>query len=174
MHPEPRSSSDEQRDDRRVVEGAVIAGIVSGGTLTAMTTIMSALRGGDVWSGIKATAAPIFGDVATAPGFHPVLVPLGLVLHLVVSIGWALGFAALFSGLSKKATVLAGVLWGFVVWLGMYYVVLPFVGLASIRDAAPLARVLAHHVLFGVSLAVAFLPFQRRQPTYAGGMFRSV
>lgn len=170
----PRSSSDDARDDRRVVTGAIVAGLVSGGTLTAMMTIMSALRGNDIWFGMKGTAAPILGDVAMTPGFHPVAVPLGLALHLFISIGWALGFASLFYGLSKKATLLAGVLWGVVVWLGMYYVVLPLVGLASMRDGAPISRAIAYHVFFGVILALAFLPFQRRQPTYAGGVFRSV
>lgn len=170
MSPEPRSST----DDRRVVIGAVVAGLVSGGTLTAMMTIMSALRDKDIWFGIKGAAAPILGDVAMTPGFHPIAVPLGLALHLFISVGWALAFAALFSGLSKKATVLAGAFWGVVVWLGMYYVVLPLVGLASMRAGAPVSRAIAYHVFFGLMLAVAFLPFQRRQPTYAGGIFRSV
>lgn len=174
MHPVPRSSTAEQRDDRRVVKGSVVAGLVSGGVLTAMMTVMSAVRGKDIWFGIKGTAAPILGDVAMQPGFHALAVPLGLALHLFISVGWALAFAAIFYGLSRKATLLAGALWGVVVWLGMYYVVLPLVGLASMREGAPLSRVLAYHVFFGVILAAAFLPFQKRQPTYAGGVFRSV
>jgi hypothetical protein len=166
----PRSST----DDRRVVKGAVVAGLVSGGTLTAMMTIVSALRGKDIWFGMKGTAAPFLGARAMAPGFDPIAVPMGLALHLVISIGWALGFAAIFYGLSKKATLAAGALWGVVVWLGMYYVVLPLVGLAAMRAGAPISRVVVYHVFFGVILALAFLPFQRRQPTYAGGTFRSV
>jgi hypothetical protein len=161
-------------DDRRVVNGAVVAGLLSGGVLTAMMTLMSALRGKDIWFGMKGTAAPFLGERAMSPGFDPIAVPVGVALHLFISIGWALGFAALFYGLSKKATVLAGAFWGIVVWLGMYYVVLPLVGLASMRTGAPISRVVAYHVFFGVILAVAFLPFQRREPTYAGGSFRSV
>src|SRR5688572_22917703 len=141
-----RSSTEAERADLGVVKGAIVAGLVSGGTLTAMMTVMSALRGKDIWFGMKGTAAPILGDVAMTPGFHPVAVPLGLALHFYISIGWALAFAALFYGLSKKATVVAGAFWGVVVWLGMYYVVLPLVGLASMRDGAPVSRAIAYHV----------------------------
>lgn len=160
-------------DDRRVVRGAVVAGLISGGALTVMMTVMSALRGKDIWFGMKGTAAPFLGERAMTPGFDAIAVPMGLALHLFVSIGWALGFAALFYGLSKKATVLAGAFWGIVVWLGMYYVVLPLVGLASMRAGAPAERAIAYHVFFGLILSLAFLPFQKRLPTYAGGKFRS-
>jgi hypothetical protein len=169
----PGSSTEDARHDRRVVNGAIVSGLVSGGVLTAMMTVMSALRGKDIWFGMKGTAAPFLGGRAMTPGFDPIAVPLGLALHLFVSIGWALGFAALFYGLSKRATVAAGALWGIVVWLGMYYVVLPLVGLASMRAGAPIGRVVAYHIFFGVILSLAFLPFQRRLPTYAGGLFRS-
>lgn len=165
-----RSSS----DDRHVVKGAVVAGLVSGGVLTAMMTIMSALRGKDIWFGMKGTAAPFLGERAMSPGFDLLAVPMGLALHLFISIGWALAFVSIFYGLSKKATVLAGAFFGVVVWLGMYYVVLPLVGLASMRDGAPMSRAIAYHVFFGVILALAFLPFQRRLPTHSGGAFRSV
>jgi hypothetical protein len=162
----PRSSTDAPpADERQVVNGALVAGLVSGGVLTTMMTLMSALRGKDVWFGMKGAAAPFLGERAMSPGFDALAVPMGLALHLFISIGWALGFAALFYGLSKKATVLAGAFWGVVVWLGMYYVVLPLVGLASMRAGAPMSRAVLYHVFFGVILALAFLPFQRRQPT---------
>jgi hypothetical protein len=158
-----RSSTDE----RRVVNGGLVAGLVSGGLLTVMMTLMSALRGKDIWFGMKGAAAPFLGERAMTPGFDALAVPLGLALHLFISIGWALAFSALFYGLSKKATVIAGAAWGVVVWLGMYYVVLPLVGLASMRAGAPMSRAVAYHVFFGVILAVAFLPFQRRQSAFS-------
>lgn len=167
---DPASSS----SDRRVVKGAVVAGLVSGGLLTVLMTAMSALRGKDIWFGMKGTAAPLLGERAMSSGFDALAVLLGIALHLFISVGWGLGFASIFYGLSKKATVLAGAFWGIAVWLGMYYVVLPLVGLASMRAGAPLSRVVAYHVFFGLILALAFLPFQKRLPTYAGGAFRSV
>ena len=164
----PRSSTEAPHaDERQVVNGAMVAGLVSGGVLTTMMTLMSALRGKDVWFGMKGAAAPFLGERAMTPGFDPIAVPMGLALHLFISIGWALGFASLFYGLSTKATVLAGAFWGADVWLGMYYVVLPLVGLASMRADAPMSRAVLYHVFFGLILALAFLPFQRRQSAFS-------
>lgn len=166
----PQSST----DDRQVIRGGVFSGLVAGGLLTTMMTVMSAMNGKDIWFGMKGAAAPFLGEVAMTPGFHALAVPLGLALHLLISVGWALAFASLFYGISKKLTLLAGLAWGIVVWLGMYYVVLPVVGLGAMREGAPLSRVVAYHLFFGLVVALAFLPFQRRLPTYAGGRLQAV
>jgi hypothetical protein len=57
-------------------------------------------------------------------------------------------------------TMLAGIAWGFVVWIGMYYVVLPLVGLDAMRRDAPVERAIAFHVIFGVMTAAAFLGYR--------------
>jgi hypothetical protein len=44
----------------------------------------------------------------------------------------------------------------------MYYVVLPIVGLAEMASSAPVWRAALYHVVFGVAVALAFLPYQRR------------
>jgi hypothetical protein len=60
-------------------------------------------------------------------------------------------------------TLLAGVLWGVVVWLGMLYVALPVLGFPA-GGNSPLPVAIFTHVLFGVVLAAAFLPYQRELP----------
>ena len=154
-----RSSSPELR---HAIEGGVVAGLAAGLLLTLMMTAMSLARGTDVWFGIKGAAAPFLGARAMTPGFDFGAVLLGLIVHLAISVAWTLPFSLLVHGLGKGATVLAGAVWGLVVWIGMFYVVLPLVGQGAMVRQSPVGRAIAYHVFFGVAAAVAFLPFQRR------------
>jgi hypothetical protein len=70
-------------------------------------------------------------------------------------------FALLSYGLNRNATVVAGIAWGIVVWLGMYGLVLPLIGADSFLHATPLVAAVFDHVLFGATVGAAFLPFQR-------------
>ena len=64
----------------------------------------------------------------------------------------------------RVATVLAGALWGIVVWLAMFYVVLPVAGAGVVARGAPIGGAVTGHLIFGLALGIGFLPFQRRQP----------
>jgi hypothetical protein len=155
----PRS----ENDLRRSVVGGVAAGLAAAALLTAMMTIMSLARGADIWFGMKGAAAPILGERAMQPGFDFFAVWLGLMCHFAVSVAWAVPFAMLFSHLGRLATIAAGAAWGIVVWLGMFYVVLPWVGLGEMRHGAPLSRAILYHLFFGISVAIAYLAFQREE-----------
>jgi hypothetical protein len=147
----------------RAALGGVASGIVAGLFLTLMMTAMSLARGNDVWYGIKGAAAPFLGARAMAPGFDLFAVWLGLMIHLAISVAWALPFAFLFYGLRRGATILAGAAWGIVVWLGMFYLILPAVGLEQMQREAPVVRAIVYHLFFGVAVAIAFLGFQRAE-----------
>jgi hypothetical protein len=81
-----------------------------------------------------------------------------------VSIAWGAAFGLLFFGLSKATTMIAGLLWGFVVWIVMYYMLLPLLGLGDMARGAPLSLAIVEHLLFGIVLGAAFLPYQREYP----------
>jgi hypothetical protein len=87
-------------------------------------------------------------------------VAVGVISHLAVSLVWGLIFAALFYGLTKIGTLVAGTLWGIVVWLGMFHVLLPLLGQSSIAQAMPPLRAIVLHLLFGLALGIGMLPFQ--------------
>ena len=148
-------------DWRDAVRGGVFAGTCAGILLSLSIVLTSAARGKDVWYGIKGTAAPLIGERAMQPGFDLPALWLGLVCHLMISIGWATLFALLAYGLSRRATLIAGAAWGFVVWIGMYWVVLPIAGLESMRGDAPASRAIAFHMLFSIAVAVALLGYRR-------------
>jgi hypothetical protein len=161
----------ESRYWTRGAMGGVAAGLIAGAWLSIIMLLVNIAKNQDVWVGMKMAAMPFLGERATQPGFDLGPVALGLLSHFAVSAIWGLLFGVLFYGLSKGATVAVGALWGVVVWIGMYYVVLPVVGLASLARSVPIGMAVANHVLFGVLVGLAFLPFQI---TKRGDQFRGM
>lgn len=145
------------REVHRATSGGAIAGLAAGTWLTLFMTVMSAARGGDIWHTMKGASGPFVGERAMQPGFDLLPVLLGLTAHLAISVGWGVVFGLIAHGLGGTATMGAGAAWGFVVWLAMYYVVLPIVGLASMRADAPVGRAIAFHLVFSLATAAALL-----------------
>jgi hypothetical protein len=152
----PKTSTDAKY---AALEGAV-AGIAAGGVLTLMMTFMSAVAGHDIWYGMKGAAAPILGGAATGPGFSFLPVMVGLTMHFFISMLWGIGFGFIAYHLDRRTTLIAGGLYGLVVWLGMFYVVLPLVGLSQMAAEAPVVKNALYHVFFGLSIAVPFLALE--------------
>jgi len=152
-----------EKDLSRTISGGIIAGLVAAAFLTLMMTVMSAARGTDIWFGMKGAAEPFLAERAMQPGFDFFAVWLGLMCHAAVSVAWAVPFALLAEQLSPLATIGAGAAWGLVVWIGMFYVVLPLFGLGSMRHDAPISRAILYHVFFGVAVALAYLGYQRSE-----------
>jgi hypothetical protein len=155
------SRSAESERWRRGLGGGIVAGIIAGAVLSVFMTIMNLTQGKDVWVGMKGAALPFLGERAHAPGFDAGAVVLGVLCHFAVSIGWGGLFGVIAYGLSKGMTVLAGALWGIVVWLGMYYAVLPLVGAGEVTRSTPVVQAITTHVLFGLVVGLGFLPYQR-------------
>ena len=146
-------------ESRRALFRGAFSGVTAGLVLTLMMTIMSAVGGRDIWYGIKGAAAPFFGDRAMQPGFdlYPALV--GFFAHLAISAGWGALFALVVEGSRPVIAAVAGVLWGFVVWIGMYYLVLPIVGLSSMQNDAPVGRAIAFHLIFSIAMTAAYFVY---------------
>jgi hypothetical protein len=119
------------------------------------------IQGNDVWVGMKMASAPFLGERVFEPGFAMGPVVVGVLSHFAVSLVWGILFAWLFYGISKGLTVLAGAFWGIVVWLGMFYIVLPLVGLGGMAADVPVLFAIVEHVVFGLAVGIGFLPYQR-------------
>ena len=155
------------RGRSHAVGGGVVAGLIGGIVLSLILVLMTRSSGGDAWTALKGASAPIYHDRAGAPGFDAGPVALGVLFHLAIATVWGVLFGLIFYGLSRGATVLAGAVWGIVVWLGMYYVVLPAFGLGGITAHVPVERAVLLHVVFGLVVGASFLPYQRRSLTDA-------
>jgi hypothetical protein len=155
--------SDQQRRGKNGIAGGAVAGIVGGVFIAVFLLLTNLAAGRGFWTTFKGAGAPFFGERAMEPGFDALAVLVGLVSHFAVSIGWGVLFGLLVYGLSKRATVLLGAVWGLVVWVGMYYVLLPVIGLGEIATSTPIAMAIISHLLFGLGVGLGFLPYQRRR-----------
>ncbi len=153
---------------RLALRGGGVGGFVGGALMTLLGLTMSLAHGRDIWPGIKGAALPFIGDRAMQPGFETSPVLIGLLTHFAVAIAWGTLFGMIAFGLSRGATLVAGVIWGLIVWVGMFYVVLPMIGLGFITRSVPIGAAILQHIVFGIGVAAGFLPFQRwrraRQP----------
>lgn len=146
------------------ISGGIVAGVIGGIAISVFMLIVAITRGQEIWGVMKMAGAPFIGERAFAPGFDLGAILIGVASHLAVSIVWGVLFAALFYGQSRSTTVIAGLFWGLVVWLGMFYLVLPVAGLGEMAREAPIGMAVIQHLVFGLGVGIGFLPFQRPQP----------
>jgi hypothetical protein len=149
----------------RAVGGGVVAGVAGGLLLALFLVGIAAGHHADVWQTLKGAGAPFLHDRAMRPGFDGLAVLVGVVSHFAVSIVWGVLFGLLALGLERGATVGLGAGWGFVCWFGMAFVVLPMVGLGEVANHLQTFGAVVEHVIYGVVLGLAFLPFQITRPT---------
>ncbi len=157
------------RDLRHCIKGGIVAGIVGGLVVALLMLLANVIMRENAWTVFGLAAKPILGKSALEPGFHALPVIVGVVSHFAVSIAWAIPFALIAYGLMRNETVLAGALWGIVVWLVMFYIVLPLVGLRDVVRTTAVMAALLEHMLFGIALGLGFLPYQR--PEVRAGHF---
>jgi hypothetical protein len=152
-----------ERQLEGAARGGVIAGLISGLVILVVLAIINAVEEKSVLGGLKFASYPFFGKRVFEPGFDHVTIVAGVASHMAVSMVWGTLFALIFFGLSRRMTLLAGAFWGLVAWVAMLYAVLPVLGLPA-GGNNPVAMAIITHVLFGLALAAAFLPFQRELP----------
>ena len=123
--------------------------------------VMAALHGQPVSRPLEMPAAVLLGREAVGPSIDVGPLVLGQVLHFAISIAWAVPFTELVIGTSRRTAVLSGALWGLVVWGAMAWIVLPLAGLGDLARATWRTGAGALvHLLWGLGVAAAFMPFQ--------------
>lgn len=147
------------------VSGA-IAGLIAGVAVLAAAILYSWLATPEeAWLPMKNVAATWLGLGALIGGGWTVVI--GLATHFGNSIAWGIVFGLLMSWRRNAAvTVIAGFVWGMVVYLVMTWVTLPGI------DPTMAARVAVQpiwwwwllHVIYGVVLGAAWLAVAGRAP----------
>jgi hypothetical protein len=156
------------------ITGGALSGILGGIALSLYMLLATIARGADPWLAFKFASVGFYGERALDRGFSADTVFWGILAHFAIAAGWGLLFGLLVFGASRGATVFAGVVWGFVVWIAMYHIVLPLAGLADITQGSSAAGAIIAHIIFGGSLAIGFLPFQRPMGYSSTPLTRSI
>jgi uncharacterized protein DUF6789 len=146
----------------RALLGGVVAGVLAGIILSIILLLIMTGHGADPWMALKGAGAPFLRERAHQPGWDAGAVIVGVLSHLAVSVVWGVLFALVVYGFSRTATVISGVPFGLAVWIGMHYILLPLLGIPG-GNQSPV-QALALHVIFGLAVAVAFLPYQSSVP----------
>jgi hypothetical protein len=141
--------------------GGAIAGLAGGVAMAVVAALLSASMGQDIWHEPKRIAAIIYGPAAlAATGFDAGPVLLGSLLHLLVS---AL-LGAIFGIVTRRwlhltsdfgTPIMAGLVYGLLIWTAAYFVVLPLFNPALLEVYPP--AFIIQHVAYGVVLGLVYM-----------------
>jgi hypothetical protein len=136
--------------------GGAVAGLGGGIAMAIVGAMISTPLGGDIWLESKQIAAVVYGAAATAQsGFVAGPVIVGTLLHLIVSA--ALG--AIFGILTRRVLrltsefgtlIMAGLIYGLLIWMIAYFLVLPSFN-PPLRETYAPAFVIQHLVYGAVT-----------------------
>jgi len=147
--------------------GGALAGLAGGVAMALVAALLAASMGQDIWHESKRIAAIVYGPAAlSAAGFDlgPVLV--GSLIHLLVS---AL-LGALFGIVTRRwlhltsdfgTPVLAGLIYGLMIWMVAYFIALPLLNPALLEVYAP--AFIIQHVTYGIVTGLVYM-WLRPQP----------
>jgi hypothetical protein len=147
--------------------GGAIAGLIGGLAMAIVGAIISASLGGDIWLEAKQIAAVVYGPATTAQaGFAVGPVLIGTLLHLLIStaLGALFGIVTrrIFHLTSEFGTLLmAGLIYGMLIWLGGYFVVLPLINPLLRETYAP--AFIVQHLVYGAVTGLIYT-WLRPQP----------
>lgn len=145
--------------------GGTIAGIGGGLAMIIVAALLTTAIGEDVWREPREIAQPLFGGAA-AVGAAPIVA--GTILHFLM----AALFGAAFSLVSRRllrlpsdygVPVVAGLIYGLMLWVLAYFVVLPILNPALLDTYAP--SFIIQHLVYGVVTGLIYA--QLRSAPYA-------
>lgn len=151
---------------RRILASGALAGIIGGVIMAMFVMIVAAVKGMGFLMPLKLIGATLFGKDAMADGVGVLLV--GLMIHMIASIGWGILFTAVFQrALSVANGIPIGAIFGIIVWAIMTFVVLPLVNPIMRQSVSMMPGAwFIEHLLFGMGAGLAPL-LNRRLPAPA-------
>lgn len=134
--------------------GGALAGLGGGLAMAVIAALISLAQGGDIWLEARQIATLVYGGAILAePGFMPGPVLVGTLLHFLFSALFGAVFGVLMRRVFKLPSdlglpLLVGLIYGFVIWMLAYFVVLPLLGSPLIQSYAP--SFIIQHLVFGM------------------------
>ena len=147
--------------------GGAVAGVGGGLAMSIAGAIISASLNGDIWLEAKQIAGVIYGPAAaTQPGFVAGPVIVGTLLHLIAStiLGAIFGIMTrrVFHLPSEFGTpLMAGLIYGLLLWMLAYFVILPAFNPPLRETYAP--AFVVQHLVYGAVTGLLYT-WLRPQP----------
>ncbi len=132
---------------------SAIAGLGGGVAMAIVAALIAISRQGDIWLEAKQIAAVVYGPTAiTRPDLATNAVLLGTIIHLAVSALLGLLFGLLYRRLKLTTdfglALLAGMIFGMMIWLLAYFVSLPQIDSALLETYVP--AYIVQHLVYGL------------------------
>lgn len=139
--------------------GGAVAGLVGGLAMAVVAAIISASIGGDIWLESKQIAAMVYGpSAASVPGFTGAVV-VGTLIHFLFSALFGSVYSLIVRRLLKLPSdfgtpVLTGLIYGMMLWMLAYFMVLPAMDLALLQTYAP--TFIIQHLIYGMVMGLVY------------------
>ncbi|MBC8163611.1 MAG: hypothetical protein H7Z42_20585 [Roseiflexaceae bacterium] len=140
--------------------GGAVAGLGAGLVMAALAAVIAGARGVDIWLEAKQIAAPLFpGFDPSVSGFVAGPIIVGTLIHLLLSMVFGATFSIVKRRILKLPSdmgvpVLAGLIYGFALWLLAFFIVLPLINPALLDMYQP--AFIGQHLVYGVLLGLFY------------------
>lgn len=139
--------------------GGAIAGLAGGLAMAIVGAIISLTIGGDIWLESKQIAAAVYGPALAAPGFDAGPVLVGTLLHFAASAAFGAIFGIVMRRVLRLTSdfgtmVLAGLIYGMLLWLLAFFVVLPLFNPTLLETYAP--SFIIQHIVYGMVTGLVY------------------
>ena len=144
------------------IKHGLIGGIVAGISMMIVEMIIAALMGMDAFMPPRMIAGIALGKSAMDPSTPLMTAALsGMLLHIVLSIVYGVIFALVVANIravqAPAAVIVAGAVYGLLLWLINFYIIAPPAGWVWFPTMAnPVQQVISHVIGFGLVLGVYF------------------
>ncbi|HWQ13452.1 MAG TPA: hypothetical protein VNL77_11665 [Roseiflexaceae bacterium] len=155
---------------RSVAAAGVIAGLVGGLAMAVVGALLALATQVDIWFMPKAIAAVVMGRAAVAnPGFDAAPVVVGTLIHFVVSALLGVIYALLMSRVLRVTTeygapVVGGLVYGALIWLVAYFIVVPLINPMLQEVYQP--SFIIQNLVYGTVTGIAYMMARPEMYTY--------
>jgi uncharacterized membrane protein YagU involved in acid resistance len=146
---------------RKIESAGAVAGLVGGVAMAVVGALIATAMSTDIWLTPERIAALVFGPVAAAtPGFDAAPVIVGSLLHLALSALFGAVYALLISKVLRVTTeygapVVGGLVYGLLIWLVAYFIVLPVLNPLLLDVYAP--SFIIQNLVYGTVLGLVYM-----------------
>jgi len=168
--PQAESVSGLSLPARRIEVAGAIAGIIGGAAMAIVGAVLAFAMNTSIWLTPERIAAFVLGPGAAAtPEFDAVPVLVGTLIHFILSAIFGIIFALLVSrGLRVTteygAPVVAGLVYGGLIWLVAYFIILPILNPLLLEVYAP--SFIMQNLVYGTVLGLAYMLVRPETYTY--------